>query len=175
MKLTSYFSVFKKMLLAGAILLCASELSLGRSILDQERSEDFLRAEVFGPNDFLKGALTFDYFYSFDYAHAGIGTVTFRPGSKKFQPFVIDRESPRAVGSWASESNSFLSSSFPTFSSGFVRGDSMAAFDDQTEPTSPDNFTAAPEPSTWITGALALLAMGFARRRWLRRLIANRT
>lgn len=167
MKLTSYFSVSKKMLLVGAVLLCASEFSAGRSMLNQE--VDVFRAEIFGSNDSLRGALTFDNFYSFDYANAGIGTVTFRASSKRFQPFVVDQDAPRQLSGWgrSSEASSFISPNFASGGSSFFvnpRFDDPASLD-------PSGLPLIPEPSTWLAGALALAAMGFVRRRSLRRLI----
>jgi hypothetical protein len=166
MKLTSYFSISKKMLLAGAVLLCASEFSAGRSMLNQE--VDVFRAEILGSNDSLRGALTFDNFYRFDYANAGIGTVTFRASSKQFQSFVLDQDSPRAVGGRFSETSSFISPDFASGGSSFFVN---PRFDDA---TSPDIVAAVPEPSTWLAGALALAALGFVRRRSLRRLNIHR-
>jgi hypothetical protein len=175
MKLKSYFSVFQKLLLVSAVLLSASHMSAGRSILDQERTEmDSFRSELFGSNGFFRGALTFDNLSHFDYANAGIGTMVFRTSSKQFRPLLIDRDSPRAVGSWtvASESTPFLT---PESSQFFVRGRS-GAFDDQSgDPLSPDVLAPVPEPSTWFGATLALALVGFMQRRRLRGLLANRT
>jgi hypothetical protein len=168
MKLTSRFVVFQRTLFVAAVLLGSAELCAGRSVLDQERSEfDFARAEFFGSNDLFKGALTLENLYSFDYASAGIGTVIFRSNSKQFQSYIIDHDSPRAVGSWASpsESDPFISPSFAALSPSFERGRSISAFDDSTDPTSPGILAPVPEPSTWIGGALLLAFVVFTQRR----------
>lgn len=178
MKLASRFFTLPKMLLVGTILACVSpasgELSTSRSILEQARGDvNIFRTDAARSDDFVMGALTLDNIYRFDFATAGIGTVVFRTRPGQFNPFVINQELPRAAERWASipESGSLIRSTF-VGSSGFFRSPStFAAFEDQSDPTLP--VVAAPEAGTWFSGALALLAMAFARRRWLRRLIAG--
>ena len=180
MKPTSHFSAIPKMLLAGAILCCVSpafgKLSAGRSILEQARGDDHVFHTAANSYDHLAtGALTLDNVYRFDFATAGIGTVVFRARPSQFRAFIVDQEMPRAVDRWAtiSDSGSLIRSTF-IGSSGFFRIPSTyVAFEDQlpTDPTLP--VVAVPEASTWLTGALALVAMAFARRRWLRQVIAR--
>jgi hypothetical protein len=180
MKPISHFSAIPKMLLAGAMLFCVSpvsgELSAGRSILEQARGADHVfRTATNSDAGFALGALTLDNVYRFDFATAGIGTVVFRNRPNQFRTFIIDQDAPRAVDRWASisDSGSLIRSTF-VGSSGFFRIPSTyVAFDDQnpTDPTLP--VIAVPEASTWLSGVLALVAIAFARRSWLRQLFAR--
>jgi hypothetical protein len=180
MKLTSHFSTSPKMLLAGAFLFCVSpvfgELGAGRSILEQARGADHVfRTAANSYDQFAMGALTLDNAYRFDFATAGIGTVVFRARPSQFRTFMIDQDMPRAVDRWASisDSGSLIRSNFVGTSGFFRIPSTYVAFEDQlpTDPTLP--VIAVPEASTWLSGALALIAMAFARRRWLRQLLAR--
>jgi hypothetical protein len=175
MKLSSRLFIFQKTLFIVAVLLGAAELSLGRSLLQQERGDvDFIREELFGANDSFSGALTLENLYNFDYANAGLGTVIFRSNSKRFVP-ILDQDSPRVNGNWSSPAqfNSFISPNFAVMSPSFVGGGSISAFDDSADPTSPGILAPVPEPSTWIGAALALLVIAFTQRRRLRGVAAR--
>jgi hypothetical protein len=178
MKPVSHFSAIPKMLAAGAILFCVSPasgtLSAGRSILEQARGADHVfRTAANRYDHFAMGALTLDNVYRFDFATAGIGTVVFRTRPSQFRAFTIDRDMPRAFERWASisDSGSLIRSNFVGTSGFFRIPSTYVAFDDQlpTDPTLP--VIAVPEASTWLSAALALVALAFARRRWLRQLI----
>lgn len=174
MKTTTRFGKFQKILLLGAVLLCVStQLSSGRSILEQDRADvDLFNMTSPRLNDSLMGALTLDSILGFDLTSARMGTLIFRGGSSQFRTFIPDQDMPRSVGRWASlESRSVLNADFLGSSQFFVSpGGGFGSLGDQlpNEPT-----VVVPEASTWVSAALALAVMGFARRRWLRGLITR--
>lgn len=167
MKSTSSLFTFQKILLAGAVLLCVPPASA-------EVKVEIFRTHAARSNDFLMGALTLDNVYAFDFATAGIGSVTFRAKSNRaFTTFAdeITREMPRTVGDWTNQTSSFLNMNFVS-SGGFHRPiTNRLAFDTEadTDVFAP-NLAVMPEPSTWVGAALALAAIGFTQRgRFLRR------
>lgn len=182
MKVTSRLFRFRKMLLTGTVLLCVSpvfaESSTNRSILEQGRSEvNIFRPHAARSNDLLIGALTLDNVYSFDFANAGIGTLIFRARPNRTSAILaeeIAREMPQVVGDWSRESSAFESVNFFPSAGFHRRADSSLSFDSEADgdPFS-GPITAAPEPSTWVGAALALIAIGFTQRRKVSRLLRH--
>jgi hypothetical protein len=170
------------MLLTGAVLLCVSpvsaELSANRSILEQGRSEvNIFRPHAARSNDLLIGALTLDNVYSFDFANAGMGTLIFRARSNRPSAMLaeeITREMPQLVGEWSRESSSFESVNFFPSGGFHRRADSSLSLNSEadSDPFS-GGIAAAPEPSTWVGAALALVVIGFTQRRKVSRFLRH--
>lgn len=149
-------------------------ISSNRSILESSDSDPFRINAFGGSNDSFSGALTLDNVYHFDFATAGIGSVTFRARSNRAFGIPADeitREMPRDVGGWTSQGSSFENTNFFTTEGFHQSARYSLAFADQTDSDLFPNVPLVPEPGTWAGAALALAAIGFTQRRRLRGLI----
>jgi hypothetical protein len=176
MKLTSHLFTSRKIVLGAVSLVYAASTAFAgvaerESILQEANTYSgalSINPASYSPQAGSFGALTLDSFYSFDYASAGIGTVVFRAQNSRPNLVLESHDVSRPVGLWNTRSSSFNT---PLYfdSSPFDRG--SGSFDSQS--IDGENVVAAPEPSTWLAGTLALLAIGFVQRGRLRGLIGR--
>ena len=177
MKPTSRLFTSRKIVLGAVSLLSLASVATGApydSILDEARygsDSFFMDRSILSPTASLLGAITLDDVYKFDYATAGIGTLTFRSGAKR--P-VIDtpiQDMPRSEGTVNSADQS---SDFFVESSGFIGRSGGFSVGDDSVDSGFNPPTAVPEPSTWMAGIFALGVIAFMQRRRLHGIIGRR-
>ncbi|MFN2507141.1 MAG: hypothetical protein ABR589_00015 [Chthoniobacterales bacterium] len=116
------------------------------------------------------GALTMEAFPSFDFRTAGVGSWVFVRSSRRSPLLAAPQwEAREEYGTSYNDSSYASLGSFdlPKFSNTSAATSILSPLDDSGLGLNGD-ITTAPEPTTWATGALALLAIGYTQRRRLR-------